>query len=195
MRRILSVAGAVALLAAAGAGTVAAQAPTPPTRFFGTAQLDGRAAADGTTVTAFVGSNNCGSGTVTGGSYTVDVASANTKTGCGTDGATVSFTVGAGRASQTGTFQTGAFVPLNLTATQATATPAPTTAPTARPTTAPTTAAQRPAAPPQAAAPAPRLPATGTGTTSESGSMWLLGGFALVLALAGGAGIAVARRR
>lgn len=216
MQRIATLLGALALVTAAGAGTAAAQ-PTPPTRFFGAAT-----APDGATVTAFVGTNNCGTGTVTGGKYVVDVASASTKAGCGTDGATVSFQVGSVRASQTGTFQTGAFMPLDLTAgtAQATATPTarpattptarpatpparPTTAPTARPTTAPAArtataqagTAQRPSAAPQAPAVAPRLPSTGAGTLADSGSVWLLGGLALAFVLAGGAGIAASRRR
>jgi hypothetical protein len=184
MRRILTLAGAAAVLAAAGISTAGAQ-PTPPTRFFGSVSGGGT---DGTTVTAMIGTNSCGTGMVTGGMYQVDVASTSTKPGCGTDGATVAFMIGSSRAAQTGTFQTGAFVSLNLTAGQPTATATPTTAPTtaptatatvrpptAAPTTAPTTAptvrppttvppttapvtatAQRPAAPP--AAPAPQAP-------------------------------------
>lgn len=152
---------AVALLAsstALGSRSASAQ-PTPPTRFFGSVT----GAAAGATVEARVGSNVCGTGTVTASgsalSYVVDVSSASTKPGCGTDGATVTFTVG-GAAAGTGTFQTGAFVPLNLTvAARATATPAP--ARTAAPAPARTAAP----APARTAAPAPirtpvALPAT-----------------------------------
>ncbi|MBI2760154.1 MAG: hypothetical protein HYX51_01845 [Chloroflexi bacterium] len=143
MRRILTAAGAAAVIAAAGISTVGAQ-PTPPTRFFGSAQVGGTAATDGTTVTAMIGTNSCGAGTVTGGQYSVDVASTSTKPGCGTDGASVAFTIGSARASQTGAFQTGAFVSLNLTASQATATATATTAPTATATTRPPTATPTP---------------------------------------------------
>src|SRR6266498_199908 len=115
-------AAAVALLAASTAlGSHAASAqPTPPTRFFGTVTLNGQPAPSGATVQARVGTNACGTATVTasGGTsnYVVDVASASTTPGCGTDGATVTFTVNGVPASQSGTFQTGAFVTLNLTA-------------------------------------------------------------------------------
>jgi len=151
MRRILALAGAVAMIASAGVTAVHAQ-PTPPTRFFGTATLDGKPAPDGTTITASIGSTSCGTGSVTGGNYQVDVASASTRPGCGTDGATVTFTVGSAKATQTGTFQTGAFVNLALTATsaaQATATPtaAPATA-TRTATPAPATATRTPTTPP-----------------------------------------------
>jgi hypothetical protein len=215
MRRAVSLAGAVALIAAAGVSAVHAQ-PTPPTRFFGKATLDGKPAPDGTTVTAMVGGKACGTGTVTGGTYMVDVKSAGTEPGCGTDGASVAFQVGSARASQTGTFQTGAFVPLDLTASQATPTPTatpartPTPAPTpvrtptaaatpARtPTVAATAAAQRPAATPvaqrPAAAPA-QLPRTGAGTSGDPMTAWVLGAFAALAGLTGAAGAALRRRR
>ncbi len=98
---------------------MAAAQPLPPTRFFGTVTLDDTPAPDGTTITALVNDNLCGTGLVTGGNYVVDVASATTQEGCGTDGDTVSFLVGTVLANETGTFQAGAFVPLDLTATQA----------------------------------------------------------------------------
>ncbi len=219
MRRILSLAGALAIVAAFGVSTVSAQ-PTPPNRFFGTAQLDGKAAPDGTTVTATVAGKTCGTGSVVGGSYTVDVASATTQPGCGTDGATVSFSVGTAKAKEEGKFQTGAFTSLNLTAQAATPTPAPTASPTPvrtatpaptpvrtatpaptpvrTPTAAPT--AQRPAASPAAQRPAapaaaPALPRTGTGTGADSSAMWILGALAAVVALGGATGIAAYRRR
>jgi hypothetical protein len=215
MRRLVSLAGAAALIAAAGVSAVHAQ-PTPPTRFFGKATIDGKPAPDGTTVTAMVGSKACGTGTVTGGTYMVDVKSASTEPGCGTDGASVAFQVGSARASQTGTFQTGAFVPLDLTVSQATPTPTatpartPTPAPTpartptpaatpARtPTAAPTAAAQRPAATPAAAqrpAAAPALPSTGAGTSGDVAAAWLLGGLVALAGVAGAAGVAARRRQ
>lgn len=137
MRKVLSLVGAAALLAAAGATSVFAQ-PTPPTRFFGSATVNGQPAANGTTVTATIGGTNCGSGTVSNGSYSVDVASGSTKPGCGTNGAEVSFQIGSATANETRPFQTGAFVPLDLTAGGAAA---PTTVATTRPTVAPTTVA------------------------------------------------------
>jgi hypothetical protein len=207
MRLVLSLAGALALVAAAGVSAVHAQ-PTPPTRFFGTATVDGRPAPDGTTVTAFVGTNACGTGTVMGGAYTVDVASASTRSGCGTDGATVTFQVGTARATQTGTFQTGAFVSLNLTAQAATPTPTPTptrtptpaatpTAAPATPTRTPTAAPATPVRTPTAAptvAPAPALPRTGTGS-SEGNTAWVFGSLAALTLLGAGAGMIAYRRR
>lgn len=136
MRRTLSLVGAATLLVATGASAINAQ-PTPPNRFFGTATLNGATAPDGTTITARVGSNSCGTGSVSGGSYMVDVAAGSTTPGCASDGATVTFLVGTATATQTGTFQTGAFTPLNLTAggaAQATATATAAATRTATPT-------------------------------------------------------------
>jgi hypothetical protein len=202
--RLGALVGAAALLgglalAGAGAGvhaqtgatataTAAAATPTGPTpasnvggpsavpsaRFFGTVTLNGAAAAQGTTVTASIGGVACGFGTVSGSTYAVDVQAIN---GCTTPGATVNFTVGGVRASQTGTLPPieGTAVQLNLTAVAATPTPPPapppppppspvrTVAPppppppppTATRTAVATPAAQRPAAPAaQAAKPA-----------------------------------------
>jgi hypothetical protein len=181
------VAGATALGLVASSATAlgsrsAAAQPTPPTRFFGTVTVNGQPAASGATVQARVGSNVCGTGNVTvsgnASNYVVDVASASTQPGCGTDGATVSFTVAGSAARETGTFQTGAFTPLNLTVAAAQATATPTAAPrtptpvptTPRPTTpVPTTprpttpTPQQPSAKP--ATPAPQRPSTGPAGT------------------------------
>jgi hypothetical protein len=127
-----------ASVTALGSGVASAQ-PTPPARFFGTATVNGQPAASGTAVQATIGGKVCGSGSVSsGGSYVVDVASGTTEPGCGTNGATVSFTVGGAAASETGTWQQGAFIQLNLTAAAATATPSPTAAPTRTATPSPT---------------------------------------------------------
>ncbi|MBI2760346.1 MAG: hypothetical protein HYX51_02835 [Chloroflexi bacterium] len=122
-----SAVGMLALSATALGPRSASAQPTPPARFFGTVTLNGQPAPNGATVQARVGTNNCGTGTVTAAgatsNYVVDVASVSTMPGCGTDGATVTFTVSGAPAAQTGTFQTGAFISLNLVATAATATP------------------------------------------------------------------------
>ncbi|MGH2603400.1 MAG: hypothetical protein ACRDJ9_28950, partial [Dehalococcoidia bacterium] len=140
--------GTLVLGAFALTGAVSAQSPspspaaspaapmpgTPPMRAFGTAQLNGTNAASGTAVVATIGSASCGTGQVSGtGTYVLDVNSAATQAGCGTDGATVNFTVGGARATQTATWRQGAFTEVNLTATSATATP---TATATRPPTA-----------------------------------------------------------
>src|SRR5262245_54581025 len=81
--------GATAL----GSRTASAQ-PTPPTRFFGT--VSGVTPVEGARVTALVGTTVCSDtaqGVVSAGSYFVDVKSATTQPGCGTDGADVSFTI------------------------------------------------------------------------------------------------------
>ena len=174
--RLGALVGAAALLgglalAGAGAGvhaqtgatataTAAAATPTGPTpasnvggpsavpsaRFFGTVTLNGAAAAQGTTVTASIGGVACGFGTVSGSTYAVDVQAIN---GCTTPGATVNFTVGGARASQTGTLPPieGTAVALNLTAVAATPAPAP--PPPPPPPTAVRTAAPPPPPPPR----------------------------------------------
>jgi hypothetical protein len=143
--------------------------------------------------------------------YVVDVASAFTRPGCGRDGGQVNFTVGTARATQTGTFQTGAFTQLNLTAQTPTPTPTPTrtptpTATTPRPATpAPVATTPRPATPapvattprpatatPQRPAAAPALPRTGSGS-GELGSPMGIGLAAITLLGIGG--YAIARRR
>jgi hypothetical protein len=199
---------AVALAASAALGSHAALAqPTPPNRFFGTVTVAGQPAVQGARVEARVGNNVCGTGTVgPGGTYQVDVASASTQPGCGKDGDTVSFSVDGRPATQTGTFQTGAFTQLNLTVVQPTPTPTPTPvrtptpaptpvrtptpAPTVvrTPTPAPTAVAQRPAAPPA------RLPVTGAGTAEEAGVNGLALALAAALAAAGLGGVALRRR-
>ena len=75
-----------------------------------------------TAVEAYVGDVLCGEGTVQdlgdpiGVGYLVDVFADAFKPGCGTDEATVMFRVGGVPAAETGAFQTGSFVQLDLTA-------------------------------------------------------------------------------
>ena len=88
----------------------------PPHRFGGTVMLDGEGAAAGTSVTAFVDGNECGSATVranvaTGSTYTLDVPAS-----CAENGDTVSFQVGGYDAAETGTYAAGTGTVLNLTA-------------------------------------------------------------------------------
>ena len=132
-------------------------AAVPSARFSGTVTLNGQPAPTGATVVASIGGVACGFGTVTNGSYIVDIQAI---AGCTTPGATVSFTVNGVAASQTGTLPAlqGSPVILNLTAQAASPTtaptpppPPPTTAPTRTttpaPTMAPTTAPTRPSTP------------------------------------------------
>jgi hypothetical protein len=175
----LALAGAgAAVHAQTGTATPTAAAPTPtgPTpasnvggpsavpsaRFFGTVTLNGSAAAAGTTVTASIGGVACGFGTVSGSTYAVDVQAIS---GCTTPGATVNFTVGGARASQTGTLPPieGTAVQLNLTAAAATPAPSPPPPPPPPPPTAVRTVAPPPPPPTPArtavATPAAQRPA------------------------------------
>src|SRR5579875_2661934 len=103
-------------------------AAVPSARFSGTVTLNGQPAPTGATVVASIGGVACGFGTVTNGSYIVDIQAI---AGCTTPGATVSFTVNGVAASQTGTLPAlqGSPVILNLTAQAASPTPAPTPPP------------------------------------------------------------------
>jgi len=208
------------------ASNIGGPSSVPSARFYGSVTtVAGSPALTGSTITATIGGVACGFGTVSGGTYIVDVQAIS---GCTGAGATVSFSVGGSVATQTGTLPTveGSAVSLNLTvAPPATPTPAPTTAPpppppppTATKTPPPpapsATAAQRPAAPaaqkpaapvaqkPGAAAarPAarPALPNTGTGgTAGQNGaaSLALLGILLGALALSATGLVAYRRTR
>src|SRR5579875_1925267 len=172
-------------------------AAVPSARFSGTVTLNGQPAPTGATVVASIGGVACGFGTVTNGSYIVDIQAI---AGCTTPGATVSFTVNGVAASQTGTLPAlqGSPVILNLTAQAASPTTAPTPtrtmtpppppptvthtatatpartptaqAPAQKPSAQKPAAAQAPAAQKPAAAPAGvKLPSTGVGGASGSG--------------------------
>ena len=129
------VAGAALLLASflPATGSVSAQPPTPPNRVFGDATLDGVAAPAGTNVAATIGGTSCGQTTVAADStYVLDVVSSGQTAGCGTEGATVSFTVG-GCDAGTGTWSSGQFTELDLAGVCAPPPPPPPPAPTATP--------------------------------------------------------------
>lgn len=105
--------GAFSLSALAGGAVAHAQ--TPPTRFYGTLSINGAVAPSGTTVTAYVNGNACGSVTTSDeGRYVLDAISSGTQEGCGNDGDAVTFQIGDGTAEQLGTFGTGNFALLDL---------------------------------------------------------------------------------
>jgi hypothetical protein len=138
LRRGVLLAAVVALLSSLIVTSVSAQPPTPPNRFFGNVTLDGTPAPAGANVTATIGGNICGQTTVKADStYVLDVLSSNQTPGCGTDGASVSFTV-AGNPAGSSTWTSGNFSQLDLAATTPpppTAVPTPMPpAPTAKPT-------------------------------------------------------------
>lgn len=164
----------------------AAQAPPArPARFAGSVTVDGQPATAGTVVQALVNGVACGVTTVFveggEGRYVVDVdALEPAGAACGTDGATVSFTVGGQAANETGTWHDYQLNLVNLTVT--TATPVPTTVtPTETQGTATKTTT-------------PKAPPTGMGTESgtSNGAMFVVLGLG-ALAL-GASGAAVARR-
>ena len=181
-----ALAAAIVLLLASFASTlqsVEAQPPSPPNRFFGSVSLDGAAAAGGTVVSASIGGVECGTTTVAVGAtyaYVLDVVSDGEISGCGSAGATVTFSVGGNAATQTATWSSGDFSPLDLTATSAAATPVP-------------------PPPPPPVQPTPPIVVTpfGSGGNLGGGSgtaWWTLAAGAVVLALAGSAGWMVYRR-
>jgi hypothetical protein len=113
--------GLVAVIAVVGGGLLAAGDARaqllPPHRFFGKVTLNGGPPPVGTRVEASIAGKLCGSGqTTTGGTYVVDVDNATRTPGCGTRGATITFTIAGLTAAQTGTFRDGGFEQLDLSA-------------------------------------------------------------------------------
>lgn len=179
-----ALAAVVALVAASFASALPseAQPPSPPNRFFGSVTLDGAPAPGGTTVTASIGGVECGSAAVAVGetyAYVLDVVSDGDVSGCGSAGATVSFSVGGNPADQTATWTSGDFTPLDLTATSA-----------APPTEVPPTEVPE----------TPTIVVTPFGSGGYLGgggsgiAWWALAAGAGVLALAGTAGLMAYRR-
>jgi hypothetical protein len=168
----------VAVISSLLVASVSAQPPTPPNRFFGKATQGGSPAAAGTQVSAMIGSAVCGQTTVkSDSSYVLDVVSSGQTAGCGTEGASVSFTVG-GNPAGTGTWSSGKFTSLDL-AGQAGG---------AQPTVAPAT--------PQPVTPTPKV-ITGTGGYLDGGSgtaWWVYMAAGLGLLLLGTAGVSAYRR-
>lgn len=173
-------------LAATGALAVSAIAfaqapPNPPSRFAGSVTINGAPAPSGASIQAKVGSANCGSAAVfieAGQSrYVVDVPATDSgaNAGCGTDGATVSFTVNGVAAAQTGTWANFKLSELNLTTGGAAATPT-ATAPGATVTA------------------TPRPPTTGSGSAEGGETSWLLLTVLGGIALGAGATAAAAAR-
>lgn len=103
----------------------AARAQTPPARFYGAVTLNGAPAPGGIEIVAYVGEVECGRTTTTDeGRYVLDVNADGTVPGCGTDEAVVRFVVNGVPADQTGVFQTGHFIALDLSVGGAPAAPA-----------------------------------------------------------------------
>lgn len=151
----------VLLLGFSGAFTAheaaAESPPTPPSRFAGSVTLDGAPVAPGTVITAVIGSASCGAtSTYTSGAearYNLDVPALDpgASPNCGTDGASVTFFVGAIKAKEVGSWKNYELSVLNLTAE----TPKPSPSPSA------------PGGTPVAT---PKAPATGNGAIAASDS-------------------------
>jgi hypothetical protein len=175
LRRGVLVVAVVALLSSLMAASVSAQPPTPPNRFFGSVT----GAAAGANVTAMIGSATCGQITVKAdGTYVLDVVSSAQTTGCGTEGASISFSVG-GNPAGTATWSSGKFTPLDLTAGAA-------------PTTEPSTAV------PATVKPVTATPVIITGTggylDGSGTAWWVYTAAGLGLLLLGTAGVTAYRR-
>ncbi len=111
-----------------------ARAQTPPARFYGSVTLNGAAAPGGVEVVAYIGEMECGRTTTTDdGRYVLDVSADGSVPGCGTDDAPVRFLVNGMPADQTGVFQTGHFISLDLSVGGAPAAPAQETPPAEQP--------------------------------------------------------------
>ena len=177
----------VLLLGFSGAFTAheaaAESPPTPPSRFAGSVTLDGAPVAPGTVITAVIGSASCGAtSTYTSGAearYNLDVPALDpgASPNCGTDGASVTFFVGAIKAKEVGSWKNYELSVLNLTAE----TPKPSPSPSA------------PGGTPVAT---PKAPATGNGAiaASDRNSAWLFAVLGLGTVALGAAGAVAARR-
>lgn len=117
------------------------QPPGLPCRFYGTVQLDGLAAPDGTAVAALIRGNEVASAVATSanGTSTYSLTISQPEGVSYTDGMTVEFSINGYKAQQIGAWRTGGNLELNLTAsTPPTPTPSPSPSPTPTPTPAPT---------------------------------------------------------
>ena len=118
--RFVAVALVAAIVLQSSVGV--AQTPPPPTRFYGAVYLNGVAPPIDTVIQAYVGEVLCGESRVLdlgepiGIGFFIDVFGESSAAGCGTDGATVTFRLAGVPVNEMGTFQTGSFVRLDLTA-------------------------------------------------------------------------------
>jgi hypothetical protein len=157
--------------------------PTPPARFAGSVTLDGAPVAPGTVITAVIGSASCGAtSSYTSGAearYNLDVPALDpgAAPNCGTEGASVTFYVGAIKATEVGSWKNYELNIVNLTAV----TPKPSPSPTSGGGGAVVT---------------PKPPATGNGTlaASDGNNAWLFAILGLGTVALGAAGAVAARR-
>ncbi|MER3419318.1 MAG: hypothetical protein C4290_01785 [Chloroflexota bacterium] len=91
-----------------------AQLPSPPNRFYGTVQINGATAPDGTSVIALMGDAECARTETIGGAYRLDVPAASARPGCGGEGQTVRFRVAGVIAPQSAPWRGASFTELPL---------------------------------------------------------------------------------
>jgi hypothetical protein len=109
--RLLALLAVVALVLFPAMAFAQGGAPQLPCAFHGTVQVNGQNVADGTVITAMIG-NATQATTTTDSTYRIIIAQPE---GMNYDGLTVTFKIGNATATQTGTWQTGSNVALNLT--------------------------------------------------------------------------------
>lgn len=191
MTKFLKMLGAVAATAVLGiallGGTALADSPpAPPARFVGSVTVNGQPAAAGSAITAVIGSTTCGTTAVfmsgAEARYAVDSPALDpgATPNCGTDGATVSFTVNGAKANETGVWHSYQLNTVNLTVTTATATPS--ASPTGSATVVKTAT--------------PKGPATGSGVDTSNGgtAIWLFVALGLGALAFGVGGVSFARK-
>jgi len=186
--KMLGAAGLTAVLGIAlfGATALADSPPAPPARFVGSVTVNGQPAAAGSAITAVIGSTTCGTTAVfmsgAEARYSVDSPALDpgATPNCGTDGATVSFTVNGVKANETGVWHSYQLNTVNLTVTTATATVTPSAS----------------ATPAKSATATPKGPTTGSGVdTSNSGTaIWLFVALGLGALAFGVGGVSYARK-
>ena len=189
MTKFLKMLGAVAATAVLGiallGGTALADSPpAPPARFVGSVTVNGQPAAAGSAITAVIGSTTCGTTAVfmsgAEARYAVDSPALDpgATPNCGTDGATVSFTVNGAKANETGVWHSYQLNTVNLTVTTATATATPTGSATVVKTA------------------TPKGPATGSGVDTSNGgtAIWLFVALGLGALAFGVGGVSFARK-
>jgi len=102
------------VLAAASIGGASAVARPAPSHFTGGLAVFGKAPTGSAEIHAYIGNIECGGGKLTGSAYALNVLSSQDKTGCGTEGVEVKFTVGDYWANETGQWSAAAFQQLDL---------------------------------------------------------------------------------
>jgi hypothetical protein len=113
--RLLALLAVVALVLFPAMAFALGEAPQLPCAFHGTVQVNGQDVADGTVITATIGTDTYTTTTPSAaGASTYSIVIAQPE-GKNYDGLTVTFKIGNATATQTGTWQTGSIVALNLT--------------------------------------------------------------------------------